>query len=195
LSSYKLLDGRKIRVIFVLVAVVTAFAKQFANVFLLRRLWDISNEAGGHLKNSELLVFDTCCMALWAGRPSYKLQFPAMSFSTAAMSAENMPCLVQISTVAMSAKMPYLKYALSHPGSLYATKRGHASTATQHESFPKPVNSTRSTDHSAKVSISADAKAGFGRELGYRQQAERQQSARMTSDANPSVSLWFEQFP
>jgi hypothetical protein len=72
-------------------------AKRFADVFLLRRLRDISNETGGHLKNSELLVFDTCCMAfLWAGRPSYRLQFPAMSFSTAAMSAENMPCLVPI---------------------------------------------------------------------------------------------------
>ena len=45
-------------------------AKRFANVFLLRRLGDISNEVGGHLKNSKLLVFDTCCMAfLWAGRP------------------------------------------------------------------------------------------------------------------------------
>jgi hypothetical protein len=65
------------------------------------------------------------------------------------------------------------KYASSRLGSLYATKRGHASTATQPESFPEPVNSTRSTDHCAKVSISADAKAGFGRELGYRQQAER----------------------
>jgi hypothetical protein len=163
-------------------------AKRFANVFLLRRLRDISNEAGGHLKNSELLVFDTCYMAfLSAGRPSYRLQFPAMLFSTAAMSVENMPCLVWISTVAMSAKMPYLKYASSHLGSLSATKRGHASTATQHESFPKPVNSTRSTDHCAKVSISADAKAGFGRELGYRQQAERPHNLGCESTCQPVV--------
>jgi hypothetical protein len=70
-------------------------AKRFTDVVLLRRLGDISNEAGGHLKNFELLVFDTCCMAfLCVGRPSYRLQFPAMSFSTTAMSAENMPCLI-----------------------------------------------------------------------------------------------------
>jgi hypothetical protein len=51
---------------------------RFDDVFLLRRLRDISNKAGGHLKNSGLLVFNTCCMAfLWAGRPSYRLQFPA----------------------------------------------------------------------------------------------------------------------
>ena len=31
-------------------------AKRFADMFLLRQLGDISNEAGGHLKNSELLV-------------------------------------------------------------------------------------------------------------------------------------------
>ena len=59
---------------------------------------------------------------LWAGRPFYRLQFLAMSFSTAAMSTENIPCLVWISIVAMSVKIPYLKYASSHPGSLYATK-------------------------------------------------------------------------
>lgn len=70
-------------------------AKRFANMFLLRRLRDISNEVGGHLKKSKLLVFDTCCMAfLWGGRPSYRLQFLAMSFSTAAMSTKNMPYLV-----------------------------------------------------------------------------------------------------
>jgi hypothetical protein len=74
------------------------------------------------------------------------------------------------------------KYALSRPESLYATKRGHALTATQPESFPKPVNSTRSTNHYAKVSISANTKAGFRRELGYRQQVER-------LDVNPLVSL------
>ena len=67
----------------------------------------------------------------------------------------------------MSAKMPYQKYASSRLGSLYATKWGHASTATQPESFPKSVNSTRSTDHSAEVSIGADAEAGFGKELGH----------------------------
>src|ERR1700738_3134125 len=52
------------------------------------------------------------------------LSLYTMSFFTAAMSAKNMPCFVWISTVAMSAKMPYLKYALSHLGSLYATRRG-----------------------------------------------------------------------
>jgi len=126
-------------------------AKLFADVYLLRRLGDISNKAGGHLKNSKLLVFDTCCIAfLWAGQPSYRLQFPAMSFSTAAMSAENMPCLARFSTVPMSAKMPHLKYASSHPGSSYATKRGHASIATQPESFSLSVNTRRPTDHCAK---------------------------------------------
>jgi hypothetical protein len=35
-------------------------AKRFADVFLLCWFGEISNEAGGHLKNSELLVFDTC---------------------------------------------------------------------------------------------------------------------------------------
>ena len=79
------------------------------------------------------------------------------------------------------------KYALSRPGSLYATKRGHASTATQPESFPKPVNSTRSTDDCAKVSISADAKVGFGRELGYRQQAERSHDLGCESICQPVV--------
>jgi hypothetical protein len=39
-------------------------AKRFANVVLLRRLRDISNEAGGYLNNSKLLVFDTCCIAI-----------------------------------------------------------------------------------------------------------------------------------
>jgi hypothetical protein len=98
-----------------------ALARRFAEVFLLRRLWDISNKAGGHVKNSELLVFDTCYMAfLWAGRPSYRLQFPAMSSSTAVVSAENMPCLVRFSTVAMSAKMPHLKYTSSHLESPHA---------------------------------------------------------------------------
>ena len=38
-------------------------AKRFADVFLPRRLRDVSNKAGGHLKNSKLLVFDTCCIA------------------------------------------------------------------------------------------------------------------------------------
>jgi hypothetical protein len=70
-------------------------AKRFTNVVLLRRLRDISNKAGGHLKNSKLLVFNTCCIAfLYVGRPFYRLQFPAMSFSTTAMSAKNMPYLI-----------------------------------------------------------------------------------------------------
>ena len=54
-------------------------------------------------------------------------------------------------------------------------KRGHAS------------NSTRSTDHSAKVSISAGAKAGSGRELGYRQQAERSHDLGCESIRQPVV--------
>jgi hypothetical protein len=64
---------------------------------------------------------------------------------------------------------------------------GYASAATQPKSFHKPVNSTRSTDHCAKISISADAKAGF--------ESLVKQSACMTLDANPFISLWFEQFP
>jgi hypothetical protein len=161
-------------------------AKRFANVFLLCRLRDISNKAGGHLKNSELLVFGTCCMAfLWAGRPSYRLQFPAMSFSTTAMSVKNMPCLVRISTVAMSAKMPHLKYALSHPGSSYATKRGHTSIATQPESFLLSVNSRRPTDHRAKSRSALMPRQTLGRSLvtGSKQSAD------------PLVSPRSKQFP
>jgi hypothetical protein len=144
-------------------------------VFLLRWFGKISDEAGGHLKNSKLLVFDTCCMALlWTGRLFYILQFPAMSFSTAAMSAENMPCLVWISIVAMSAKMPRLKYASSHPESLYATKRGYASIATQLESFPLSVNSRRPTDHCAKSRSALMPRQTLGRSLviGSKQSAD-----------------------
>ena len=161
-------------------------AKRFANVFLLRRLGDISNEVGGHLKNSKLLVFDTCCMAfLWAGRPSYSLQFPIMSFSTAAMPAKNMPCLVRISTVAMSAKMPHLKYASSHLGSPYATKRVHASIAIQLESFSLSINSRRPTNHYTKSRLALMPRQTLGRSLvtGSKQ------------SANPLVSLWWKQFP
>jgi hypothetical protein len=86
--------------------------------------------------------------------------------------AENMPCLVQFSTIATSAKMPHRKYASSRPGSLYATKRGHASTAT-------------SPSHFLGLSISADRpitaqsldrrgyKSRFAEELGHKQKAER----------------------
>ena len=161
-------------------------AKRFADVFLLRWLRDISNEAGGHLKNSKLLIFDTCCMAfLWAGRPSYRLQFPTMSFSTTTMSAKNMPCLVRISTVAISAKMPHLKYASSHLGSPYATKRVHASIAIQLESFSLSVNSRRPTNHCAKSRSALMLRQTLGRSLviGSKQ------------SANPLVSLWWKQFP
>jgi hypothetical protein len=61
------------------------------------------------------------------------------------------------------------KYALSRPRSLYATKRGYALTTTQPKSFPKLVNSTRSINHYIKVLISTNVKAGFKRELSYRQ--------------------------
>jgi hypothetical protein len=37
--------------------------KRFANVFLLRRFREISNKAGGYLKNSKLLVFNTYYIA------------------------------------------------------------------------------------------------------------------------------------
>jgi hypothetical protein len=104
---------------------------------------------------------------LQAERPSYRpLQALAMPFSTTAMSAENMPCLVQFSTVSMSAKMPHMKYTLSHLGCLYATKRGHTSIATQ----PAIQKTNRSQ---CKVSIGDNVKADFRKELGHRQQAER----------------------
>jgi hypothetical protein len=83
-------DSDRYRILFNwLVAVRHAEVLKHADVFLLCWLRDISNKAGskadGYLKNSELLVFDTCCIAfLWTGWPSYRLQFPAMSFSTAA---------------------------------------------------------------------------------------------------------------
>jgi hypothetical protein len=103
---------------------------------------------------------------LQAERPSYRpLQALAILFSAAAMSAENMPCLGRFSTVAMSAKMSYLKYALSNPGYLYTTKRRYASIATQ-----PAIQKTNRLQY--KVSIAADAKADFRKELGYRQQAE-----------------------
>jgi hypothetical protein len=108
-----------------------------------------------------------------------------MSFSTTAMSAKNMPCLVRISTVAMSAKMPHLKYASSHPGSPYATKRGHALIATQPESFPLSVNSRRPTNHRAKSRSALMLRQTLGRSLviGSKQ------------SANPLVSLQSRQFP
>ena len=89
-----------------------------------------------------------------------------MPFSATAMSAENMPCLVRFSTVAMSAKMPHMKYASSHLGCLYATKRGHTLIATQ-----PAIQKTNQSQH--KVSIGANVKADFRKELGHRQQAER----------------------
>jgi hypothetical protein len=103
---------------------------------------------------------------LQAEQPSYRpLQALAIPFSAAAISAENIPCLSWFSTVAMSAKIPYLKYALSYPGCLYTTKRRHTSIATQ-----PAIQKTNRSQH--KVSIAADAKADFRKELGHRQQAE-----------------------
>jgi hypothetical protein len=126
--------------------------KRFADAFLLRQLEDISNEAGGHLK----IRIPSCLyltLAVWhfcgQGDPLIDCNFQ-LCRSPTAMFAENMPCLVRISTVAMSAKMPHLKYASSHPRSPYATKRGYASIATQPKSFPLSVNSRRPTNHCAK---------------------------------------------
>jgi hypothetical protein len=85
----------------------------------------------------------------------------------------------------MSIKMPHRKYALSHPGSLYATKRGHASIATQPESFPLSVNSRRPTDHHAK-SRSA---------LMPRQTLRRSLVTGSKHSADPPVSPWSKQFP
>ena len=121
-------------------------------------------------------------LVVWhfCGRPSYRLQFPAMSFSPTAMPAKNMPCLVRISTVAMSAKMPHLKYASSHLGSPYATKRGYASIATQPKSFPLSVNSRRATDYRAKFRSALMPRQTSGRSLatGSKQSADRLVSPR-----------------
>ena len=150
-------------------------AKRFAAVFLIRRFGDIRYKAVGHFKRKYELFYGcgTCCTAvLRAERPSYRLQSLAMPLSTAAMPpcprkclAENMPCLVQFSAAAMSAKMPHRKYASSHPGSPYATKRGHASIATQLESFPLSVNSRRPTDHRVKSRLVLMLRQTLGRSL------------------------------
>jgi hypothetical protein len=166
-------------------------AKRFATIFFTCQFGDIRNKAVSHFKRKYELLYGcgTCYTAvLQAERPSYKLQSPAMPPCLQKCLSENIPCLVQFSAAAMSAKILYQKYASSRLGSLYATKMGHASTATQPESFPKLVNSTRSTDHSAKALISADAKAGFGKELGYRQQAERSHDLGCESISQPVVS-------
>ena len=164
-------------------------AKRFAAVFLIRRFRDIRNKAVGHFKRKYELLYGcgTCCTAvLWAERPSYRLQSPAMPLSTAAMPpcprkclAENMPCLVQFSAAAMSAKMPHRKYVLSHPRSPYATKRDHASIATQPESFPLSVNSRRPTNHHIKSQLVLMLRQTLGKSLviGSKQ------------SANPLVSL------
>jgi hypothetical protein len=47
-----------------------------------------------------------------------------------------MPYLIQVSTIIISIKMPHVKYALSYLRSLYATKRGYASIATQQSADP-----------------------------------------------------------
>jgi hypothetical protein len=83
------------------------------------------------------------------------------------------------------------KYTLSRPGSLYATKRGHALTTTQPESFPKPVNST-----GRQITTQKSRSAPMPRQdLGGSLVIGSKQSVRITLDANPSVSPWFEQFP
>jgi hypothetical protein len=114
-------------------------AKRFAAVFFTRWFWDIRNKAVGHFKRRYELLYGcgTCYIAVpWAERPSYRLQSPAMPLPIAAMPAK-MPCHF---AAAMLAKMLHQKCASSRPGSLYATKRGHASTATPPKSFPKLVN-------------------------------------------------------
>jgi hypothetical protein len=99
--------------------------------------------------------------------------------------AENMPCLVQFSAAAMSTKIPHRKHASSHPGSPYATKRGHALIATQPESFPLSVNSRRPTDHRAKSRSALMPRQTLGRSLvtGSKQSAD------------PPVSPQSKQFP
>jgi hypothetical protein len=170
-------------------------AKRLAAVFLIRQFGDIRNKAVGHFKRKYELFYScgTCCTAvLQAERPSYRLKSPAMPLSTAAMPlcprkclAENMPCLVQFSAAAMSAKIPHRKYASSHLGSLYATKRGHALIATQPESFPLSVNSRRPTDHCAKSRSALMSRQTLGRSLvtGSKQSAD------------PPVSPRSKQFP
>jgi hypothetical protein len=74
----------------------------------------------------------------------------------------------------------------ARPGSLYATKRGHASTATQPESFLSQL--IPQIDRSLRKSL--DQRRCQGRLW-----EGSKQSACITSNANPSVSPWFEQFP
>jgi hypothetical protein len=76
--------------------------------------------------------------------------------------------------------IPRVKSALSHPGSIYATRRRHASTVAH-----KVYRSKR------EVSISADAKAEL---LGKRLVTGGKLSAWMTSDADLSVSPRLKQF-
>jgi hypothetical protein len=164
-------------------------------VFLIRWFGDIRNKAVGHFKRKYELFMVVVPAAQQFCRQNdlfIGMQSPAMPFSTAAMPpcprkclAKNMPCFIQFSTVATSSKMPHLKYASSHPGNLYATKRGHASIATQPESFSLSVNSRRPTDHRVKSRSALMPRQTLGRSLviGSKQSAD------------PPVSPRSKQFP
>lgn len=108
-----------------------------------------------------------------------------MSFSTTTMSVKNMPCLIQISTIAMSAKMPHLKYTLSYRRSSYTTKRGYALIATQPESFPLSINYRRLTNHCVKSRLALMPGQTLGKSL----------ITGSKRSANPPVSLQSKQFP
>jgi hypothetical protein len=128
--------------------------EQFFAMFLNRQFGFIMNkvsDVGGHFKRKyELSVSMGLAALQFCGERGLLID---LSHCALAITSQKrfllQPPATPFSAAATSTKMPYWKYASSRLGSLYATKRGYAS------------NSTRSTDHSAKVSISASAKAGF----------------------------------
>jgi hypothetical protein len=131
----------------------------------------------------------SCTLVLQTKRPSYRpllLRLINHKLKTLPLAISSSP----FSAAATSAKMPHWNTPCLVWG-LYATKRGHALTATQPKPSPQPVYSKISTNHAAKFRSSQMPRQALRRSL----VTCSIEIACMTLDADPLVSPWSQLFP